>query len=102
MTDNNQKQPKPLVVVHPALATDQNLRTLQRAGYAVIVGEDPTLIAMVQVDTVGMAAGSVPMVTKAALETLNALPHYSNDHWVLFGKKMVKALLDLHSEATNG
>lgn len=57
---------KPIMVVHPDVATSAVKQVLRRAGYAVVVSERPDLFSSIE----ALPVGSIDVLFRAAMRTI--------------------------------
>jgi hypothetical protein len=57
---------KPIVVVHPAVASKRTNEMLRRAGYVVVVADDPSHVAPCEV----VPLAQIDVITRAALKAI--------------------------------
>src|SRR5688572_29879507 len=77
---------KPIIVVHPTAATIKVRRVLEKAGYAVVVAENPELFKVLE----SQPLGAVHVLTRSALEAI--LAYSSNVLKADFADRYIKAL----------
>jgi len=62
---------KPLIVVHPAAASKTTKEMLRRAGYIVVVAENPEHFTALQVMPLVAGAGDAAVILRAAMEAIH-------------------------------
>lgn len=81
-------QPKPIVIVHPEAATKPVKDALRRAGYAVVVSDNPSHFKTLDVMPVAVWG----MVCRAAFEAISQYEKGGTGPKTLFGERLSAAL----------